>query len=148
MKTKSSVAVVLVGVMLAVSSVSAMPGEGKGHKGPGQGPDIERMIDRIPDLTKAQEQQIYAIVDPVRSEMRLARREIRDLHRDLQRLIADEADEATVNEKIDEIAAKQAEQMKKRTALHRKITDVLTEEQRGAMKPKEKPAPHGKRPRR
>ena len=148
MVTKINSIIVKAGIVLAISAftVLAMPGGGFGpHGRPGGGPGIAGMLDRIPDLTEKQEKEIYAILDPVRTELRKAQREIGDLHKEIQELTLEGADEAIVNRKIDELADLQRVLMKKRFALHRQIAQVLTEEQKKFLAEKRDQIPGRKR---
>lgn len=134
MNSRKIMSLVLAGVVLAVSTVSiaARPGRGRPMNGK-PGPGIERMIDHIPDLSSEQEQQIYAIIDPVRSEMRSARKEQKELRQEIRELEKKGAAEATVNAKIDELAQKQATIMKKNATLRRQVFEMLTTEQKEAL---------------
>lgn len=147
MQAKKISRLIIAGAILIslISLVFSLPGGRLGRNGMlGIGPGIERILDHIPDLTADQENQIYAILDPVRRELRISRRENLELRSEIHDLTIAGADEAVVNAKIDELTSNLAVIMKKGVTLRRQIFQLLTDEQREFIKEKRPKSPRSK----
>ncbi|MGD9603159.1 MAG: Spy/CpxP family protein refolding chaperone [Gammaproteobacteria bacterium] len=120
---------------LATAGVGAHAG---GHRGHGPGPDFspERMMhlmERL-DVTDAQRDQIFAIVDEVQPQLRKVMFARRDTHKELRGLLArGPADAATV-ERLAARAGEQAAQAVRLTAgLMGRVSALLTPAQRDEL---------------
>ncbi|MEO1021324.1 MAG: Spy/CpxP family protein refolding chaperone [Bacteroidota bacterium] len=121
---------VAVGVLLT-TSVLAQPAMQRGNQ---QGRQGERgpmaMLERIPDLTDQQKEDIKAIMLvgqkehlPIRNTLAEKRAALRSLN------TSDNYDEAQANALIEEIKELEGQQMKNRMEQHQQIRALLTEDQ-------------------
>lgn len=128
-------------ILAATLSVSVVAADGWGcNEGKrGRGHDdarMEHMFDRL-DLTKAQEQQVEAIMDRMRGEQgdKKERKDRRhEAMQEMMKLKPEDADyDAKVKAQADKMAKQMSEHIVKMAQMRKEIRAVLTEEQRTKM---------------
>ena len=129
MKSGKILSIALAVCLVAGAAFAQGPHGGKGGGMPGAGPGL-RMLDKIPDLTEKQQEQIRKIRKEVRVKMRTIGPDMIKLHAELQGLLEDGAAKAKVDAQIDEVAKKKAAAMKVHADALRKTAKILNEKQK------------------
>ena len=113
--------------LLIASSLAQPPGKRSGSH-PGM---EERILDRIPDITEKQKEQIKEIRTDHMKEVLPLRNQVREKEAHLQTISTGEnVNLEKVNKTIEEISALKMNMAKKRAAHRQEIRKVLTEDQR------------------
>ncbi|MBN1981337.1 MAG: Spy/CpxP family protein refolding chaperone [Chitinivibrionales bacterium] len=134
-----------IGILLAavafagIVSVSFAQGRGCGV-GPSCG--MGGMFGAIPNLTEQQIGEFQKFTDNCFKEMKPLQEKMQTLHAELNTMTSQQADEAKVNAKINEITALQASIMKKHIACKAEMEKILTPEQREYLKTHQGPNGH------
>ena len=113
--------------LVAVSSVWAQ--KGRGDEETRMERRREHLMEVIPDLTEEQLDQMQALREEGRKEMKPLQLAKQKLQRELRKLVREGANERATDAKIDEITGNQARIMKLRIAHRRKLAGILNEEQ-------------------
>jgi len=123
--------VAILAVVLSSLLVGVSMAQPPGKRG---GPSLEmgeRFLDRIPDITEDQKEQVKVIKTNHMKNVLPLRNQIQEKRAQLQTLsTADEVDMLKVNKTIEEIGKLKLEMAKKRAAHKQEIRNVLTEDQR------------------
>lgn len=127
-------------LMLPLASM-AQPGQGRGGRqfdnneggprGNGQGQGRESFMDRIPDLTEKQKEDLKAIHIAAQQDILPLRNQINEKEAALMTLqTAKSADIKAINKAIDELSGLQAKVQKRKALAHQDVRVQLTDEQR------------------
>ncbi len=118
---------------------------GPGGRGPG-GPlgPLGPMLERL-NLSDAQKDQVKAIVESHRDEMRSAGDRARTAHEALDAAInADTFDEATIRARSNDVAAVDADMVVMQARLRSEVFQILTPDQKAQAKQLQAERPHGR----
>ncbi len=131
-------AVALAGSTAAIARPggSGCMGGGGGCKGGkhGGGMGVLKMIDKIPDLTDQQEDQLWDLARKFKDEAGATREKMMTLKMEYHKLIQENAEEKQIEAKAEEIGKAHAEMLTMKASHKRQIAQVLTEKQREYMK--------------
>ena len=133
MKRKNLVPVlaILIGALVIALPLYACGRNDDEHCGKGQG-NKERTggLYNIPNLTSEQTSKIQKLQLNFQKEMLKSRTHLQTKQLELQTLLNDNAEEKTIDAKIDEIAKIRTELMKKGISHRREVRKILTDEQK------------------
>lgn len=130
---------VMVSAVSLLGSTFAFAGPGKGGCSGGNGCQgggmhLLKMIDRIPDLTEQQEDQLWNLARKFHSEGNETREKMMNLKKEYHGLLEKNADQKEIDAKAEEIGKAHAQVLKMKASHMKQIADVLTEEQQTYLK--------------
>jgi Spy/CpxP family protein refolding chaperone len=123
--------VAILAVVISSLFVGLSLAQPPGKRGGPQQEMTERFLDRIPDITDEQKEQIKEFKTDHLKEILPLRNQIEEKKAHLKTLSnAEKVDMATVNKTIEEIGQLKMEMAKKRAAHRQEIRNILSEDQR------------------
>ena len=128
-----SISLFLMMAMIFATGLSSMAqgAPGKGRKAPPPQQKQMRMLDRIPDITKEQKEQITKLHTALLKEIMPIQNVLREKMAKLHTLsTADKVDMKAINSLIDEMAKLRADIQKKRMKFVQDVRALLTDDQR------------------
>lgn len=131
---------VIVGGILAVAAFSFADAQGRGQRGPRPdfGPGFGRGgpggFARLADLTDEQKKQVQAILEEDRASREGPPPSMTIRHQLEAEILADSPDEQKIETLRQQLVQAQGEELSRHIALQRRITQVLTAEQRATAR--------------